>query len=285
MSSAGSPLLSVVTDRDYSTSRNRPHPIEVNPDYAEPPVDVLFSPTWKQALNPTVNVPKGSVKSSVFALVSTIIGGGALSLPLAFAETGVLLGTIMLLFVATLSAYSASLLVSCGRRTQQNDYGGVAYVAFGIRMEMLVTFSVFCLTFLAGVAYLLLLADMTRPLVAQFTSLGGWYQTRPFLSGVCVVCVLPVCLLKSITSLRFTSALSVCAILILACGVVYRCVQLSFQQRGTDYIVAHLELATFKPTTLLSFALMSVSFLCHFNVLPVHSSLRKPTRERVKRVL
>jgi len=60
----------------------------------------------------------GSIFSSVFNLVSSCGGGGVLSLPFAFKETGLILGCLILVFVASISAYSAHLLVACSRRTK-----------------------------------------------------------------------------------------------------------------------------------------------------------------------
>ena len=33
------------------------------------------------------------------------------------------------------------------------------------------------------------------------------------------------------------------------------------------------------------FPIFGVSFLCHFNILPLHGELRNPTRARIKRVI
>ena len=60
----------------------------------------------------------GTFFSSVFNLVSSCGGGGVLSLPYAFKETGIVLGIVVTSLVALMSAYSAHLLVSCSRRTK-----------------------------------------------------------------------------------------------------------------------------------------------------------------------
>ena len=60
--------------------------------------------------------------------VSTIVGGGVLSLPYAFKETGMLLGCAILICVASMSAYSAHLLVACARRSKANSYDEIAMV-------------------------------------------------------------------------------------------------------------------------------------------------------------
>lgn len=53
-----------------------------------------------------------SVSSSTFTLVSTLIGGGVLALPFAVASVGLIGGTLLLLGMGAVSAYSAALLVA-----------------------------------------------------------------------------------------------------------------------------------------------------------------------------
>ena len=54
-------------------------------------------------------------QSAIFGLVSTIVGGGVLSLPFAFAQTGLVLGTALLLGSAAASEFTIQLVVSCAR--------------------------------------------------------------------------------------------------------------------------------------------------------------------------
>merc|ERR1712216_389979 len=54
-----------------------------------------------------------AIRHGVFNLVSTIVGGGLLSLPYAFAQCGVGLGVVLLALTAGLSVYTVQLLVRC----------------------------------------------------------------------------------------------------------------------------------------------------------------------------
>jgi hypothetical protein len=46
------------------------------------------SPAWSSVVNPLKQVPKTSVKASIFSLVASMVGGGTLSIPFAFQEAG-----------------------------------------------------------------------------------------------------------------------------------------------------------------------------------------------------
>lgn len=114
---------------------------------------------------------KGSLSSSVFNLVSTIVGGGILSLPYAFATAGVLLGGICLAVSAVASDFSVYILVSCARRTGATTYEEVALFAFGRPARTATVFLLFAVTFLTSVAYIVLARDLLTPIFHQYVIL------------------------------------------------------------------------------------------------------------------
>ena len=139
----------------------------------------------------------GTIKSSVFNLVSTVIGGGVLSLPYTCHRAGLIVAPIILALVALMSSYSALLLISCARRVTKRKRGEavnrtaesyedvrqphsgasdlpeltyvcvvqVVFAAFGSWAKHTVNFLIFLLTFLALIAYFILLADLLVPVM------------------------------------------------------------------------------------------------------------------------
>ena len=59
----------------------------------------------------------GSIRGSIFNLAGATLGAGALSLPYAIAEAGLLLGLLELAFAAFLTIYTTRLLISAGEKT------------------------------------------------------------------------------------------------------------------------------------------------------------------------
>lgn len=66
----------------------------------------------------------GSVSSSVYSLVSIILGGGVLTLPYAFSQTGLLLGCLLLVIFALAADFSMFTLIACSRRGNVHHYEG-----------------------------------------------------------------------------------------------------------------------------------------------------------------
>ena len=85
----------------------------------------------------------GSVISAVLNLSSTIVGGGTLSLPYAFNNSGLLMGMIFQIVVALASGFSIYLVMSCARRSGAETYEDIAAMAFGekARVSLLLSYS------------------------------------------------------------------------------------------------------------------------------------------------
>lgn len=78
---------------------------------------------------------KSPLVVATFNLSATIVGGGVLSLPLAFAKCGIVLGTVLMITAGIVTDRSLYLLCLCARQTGATSYGEVGKVAFGKYME------------------------------------------------------------------------------------------------------------------------------------------------------
>lgn len=72
-----------------------------------------------EILNPQHYCPtrQATLVSATFALVATIVGGGILSIPLAFEKCGLVLATALILFSIVTTDFSLYILCSVSRRT------------------------------------------------------------------------------------------------------------------------------------------------------------------------
>ena len=75
----------------------------------------------------------GTVFSSIFTLVSTMVGGGILSLPFAFQQGGFIMTSVVLLCVLMASTHGAFLIINSKRYCQGKirNVEDVANIAFG----------------------------------------------------------------------------------------------------------------------------------------------------------
>ena len=266
--------------------------------------DKLDSPPWSNPSSPKFGAGRrgeASLKTCVFNLVSTIVGGGALSLPFAMACTGLGVGMVELAAVGVMSAYSLHLLVSCARRSGGESYVDVARRCYGDKMQVVCSALILTLTFLSTIAYLILLNQMLTPLLPAKGLLDPKHKAHSWLvMGLCAGAIFPVTLFRSLKALRFTSYLAVFSIFFLAIAVAVRAPGVGKTVLGPDGFAitdvkhsaedgkAYKAVFAMWPAEgrfFLSFPILSCAFLCHFNVLPLHVELTRPTRKRMKIVI
>lgn len=257
-------------------------------------------------LNPShsSHLRKTSFNAATFNLVATIIGGGVLSLPLAFAKVGIVLATLMMIFAAYITEFGLYILCSCARRTGSNSYMTIVKSAFGPVAEIIVTFilSIYLLGVL--VAFQVLLKDIFAPLarafIVHFIPTSIYSPGKNFDAMVLAFIVLlisPLLVKRNLHSLRhfcYVGFFSVCVIVISITIKAYERNFLGMMDHHPTFSGKYYE-AWDRPKILyftnnwqdifFAFPFVILAFLCAFNVVEVHGALENPTRTRVRSVL
>jgi len=263
---------------------------------------------------------RGTITSARFNIFSTMIGGGSLSLPLAFHRAGnVLLGPLLLISIAYIVKQSIYLLIDAAVLSHPADdkpnkrhvkgtksFESVAYEAFGPNAKQFSMGLIWTICFFTIIGYAVLLRDMLLPFSdALFGAEGAGGDITPTdgpslhhnLTMLAVILlVTPLCTMKNLTSLDKVGALSMLSIFSVACCVAYRSFQCNFSPAFEDRrLMRWSEYINYFPDTSHGFLsamhdllnavpiLLSV-FMCHFNVLPVHNELTNPTSVRVEKL-
>jgi amino acid permease len=258
-------------------------------------------------------VRRGTMASARFNILSTMVGGGCLSLPMAFQKTGpALFAPLFLLLIATLTEFCFRTLVTSARRLSppsssgmtargKESYESIAHAAFGKHAQTFSACLVTLMCFFGIVGYAVLLRDMLQPLADWHrpSSPSGPTWAHNAALWMVVVAVTPLCTWKTLTSLQHLGALSMCSILILGSCIVYRSAQCNWnyyyhhnhnhnQHQHTFHF--HADESTqvafrYFPASfqdwLDAFPLFISCYVCHYNIVTVHNELRQPTLLRV----
>lgn len=235
-----------------------------------------------------------SPATATFNLVSTIVGGGILSLPYAISQCGIALGMMSLALSAYLSNESIDMLVFSVRQRGMETYEDLAFKAYGTVATNLTICLLTILTFLCGVAYCVLIGDLLTGVVGLMVTMRPIYRKLLILGAILMVS--PWCYKESLHSLRFLSSFSVVAICFIATVLTVRTAQsfgekhtiYTFQNGATEEIVVDWAIQMWPSDwekALYVFPVFGVAFLCHFNVLPIHTELKKPTKRRIRQVM
>lgn len=244
---------------------------------------------------------KGTISSARYNILSTMVGGGSLSLPMAFHKSGnAFIGPLFVIAVAASAEFCFRILIASAAMASKtpNDatkkgkssFESVASAAFGPRALVFSMGLVTSMCFFGTVGYAVLLRDMLVPITDAIA------PSPPGTTGVTlahnvgmlsvVLAVTPLCTLKTLTALRRFGAASMMSVLILGACVVYRSVQCNFSaEHDSDRHGSWFDYLTAFPRStkemLDAFPLFISCFVCHYNILPVHNELRNPSQKRV----
>ncbi|CAJ1937952.1 unnamed protein product [Cylindrotheca closterium] len=243
-------------------------------------------------LDPDFESPnrKANVFSSTFNLSATIVGGGVLSLPLAFERCGIILGSILMVIAAIVTERSMYLLCLCARMTGSTSYGEVGKVAFGKSMEYFVSILLFVILQFALVAYMVLLQDIwTSVLYLWFPEAQDIDKTMVLL--VILLIMSPFFVQDTLHALRYNCYVSFASVSILCLALCHSAFITIVAPEHSTSVAVEVEETTLKlwsssaDDVLFAFPIITLSFLGIFNALPIQNSLQQPTRSRIRLVL
>lgn len=205
---------------------------------------------------------RGTIFSARLNLLSTMVGGGSLSLPLAFNQAGNgFLGPLLLILMAIITEFCLNCIAfACERGdgfanlvsaaatggAEENDgrmeerlgririrgkssYESISGSTFGLKARYFTMVLVFIICFFAVTAYAVLLRDLLEPVADAILpppslsdDTGGPTLARNAAMLFVVLLVTPLCTLRSLTPLQNVGVASMISILILAAVVAYR---------------------------------------------------------------
>jgi len=235
----------------------------------------------------------GTISSARFNILSTMVGGGCLSLPMAFQKSGnALLGPLLLLVTGVITEFcfrtlvASAIVVKQPHRTRPgNDtFESITSEAFGPKACVLSAALVFFMCFFGAVGYAVLLRDMLAPLNHAIAPerFSEWFRHNFSMFAVIGI-VTPFCTLRQLTALKDCGLASMMSLLILGSCIVFRSVQCNCTNNsGDDPWYSHLSLLPDSWRDVLDALPLYIScFVCHYNILPVHNELKDPSPARV----
>jgi amino acid permease len=263
------------------------------------------------------NRRQGTISSARFNLLSSMVGGGSLSLPLAFHQTGnMFMAPLLLVITSVVAQQSIYFLIKAGiYSTERRDlfdnhndqldnnkkgaasYENMASQAFGAEARVLSSVLVSACCFFGTVGYAVLLRDLLEPLVDSVIippegTGGGPTLPRNLAMLSVILLVSALCTMKNLTALKNVGAASMASVLTVGLCVAYRSIecQLGFAEQHDN---GNSENKESRESSMQAFPssmkmlldavpLFISSYICHFNVLPIHNELRCPTSDRVR---
>ncbi|XP_075041671.1 sodium-coupled neutral amino acid transporter 5 [Mixophyes fleayi] len=246
---------------------------------------------------------KTSFGMSVFNLSNAIMGSGILGLAYAMSNTGIILFVFLLMSIALLSAYSIHLLLKCSGVVGIRAYEQLGQRAFGYGGKILTAIIITVHNVGAMSSYLYII-KYELPLVIQtFIGLSettqAWYLNGNILIViVSVLIILPLALMKHLGYLGYTSGFSLSCMVFFLCAVIYKKTIIPCplsNTTSTEHTVytngynttndaCTAKLFTANSQTAYAIPIVAFAFVCHPEVLPIYTELRRATKKRMQNV-
>lgn len=158
------------------------------------------------SLEATTN--NASVLSCYVNLANTILGSGMLGLPYAFANSGWILGSILLIVSCASSAFALHTLSVCAMSLP----GPSSFYSVGQHVmpafTLLIDFAVAIKCFGVATSYLIVIGDLMPDVMKQIDAPNFWHSRYIWvLFGFAIVA--PLSCLRNLDSLKFTSFVSI----------------------------------------------------------------------------
>lgn len=236
---------------------------------------------------------QASWTSCVINLSSTILGAGILGIPYAFSLMGWIPGILCLLFSAACSFFGLHLMAECALQLPGvSSFYAVAQSTipeYATLVDLLVTIKGFGTV----TAYILVVADS---ITSAFKS-SSWtfLRSRFWVISLSYMIIGPLSYFPSLDSLKFSSALSVIMMLVLALMIVVYAFDMKnsifdpcpSEEKPAEDIPCFAENVIFTgnvASTLRAFPIFLFCFSCQQNAFTVVNELKDPSRKRLNSI-
>lgn len=218
--------------------------------------------------------------ASYVNLVKTIIGAGILVLPYALIKTGLLLGLIMIFMAAALCILGLHLLnvaaMNLGRKSSFSGLCSITYPKAAFAFEFAI--AVKCIG--AGISYISIVGTTSSDLAQNFllpfltsgTFIASILASKAFWTLFFAALITPVCLMRKMDSLKYTSFGGLAAVLYLVCLIVW-----NFFRSPNSSLSKIPLFADFSFAMCSAYSVFVFAFTCHQNILPIQNESKDNT--------
>jgi len=239
-----------------------------------------------------------TIPNEIFNLVKSIVGAGVLSLPAGIAAfgnapTALLPAFVLIAIMGTISAYTFSLIARVCRMTGAKSYADCWDKTRGKSTAWIVAASSALDCVAGNLSYSMILADTFKDLLAAFGIITT--RTNALLTLTSVV-LLPLCLVKNLSSLAPFSLVGIL-------GMVYTAIAIGIRYFGGHYAVpsgmflkdlspsmipsfgSTGALGALSPKALILISMLSTAYIAHFNAPKFYRELKNNTMKRFNSVV
>lgn len=234
-----------------------------------------------------------TMSNHMFNMVKAVVGVGVLSLPAGIAAFGdspsaAVPAAILIATIGAIAAYNFSLLGRLCAMTGATSYRGAWEKSVGQSTAWIPGSTVIIKTFFAVLAYSMVLGDTFS---ALFKTFGMEVSREKALVGLTITTLLPLCLLKDLSSLAPFSLAGIAGMLYTAVAMGIRFFDGSYKSADSDFAMDVAESlrpqigtkgasAVFSSNAFILICMLSTAYMAHFNAPKFYLELENNTIAR-----
>ena len=277
-----SPITNNLNNNNYNYSSNYP---EDNNDYSSHSSD--YDPLFEKYeqypedsdgfdFDPSKRGKDSSTTAGI-QIANTIMGAGILSIPLMMSYLGILIGTLLLVFLAVCTIYSVYILMRCHQITGKSGYSMFGKITMGTVGSILVKVIIIINNMGICICYLRIFGEVFQTILQSFISKNSWimknWHNFIFILIGSVIMMFFI-FIKNISSLKKVSYLGVIAVIIfvilLTVLLLYKTIA---KELDSNISWRFLFPDCSFPEAFHATSSVFLAFLFQFNVFPIYYSL------------
>lgn len=245
-------------------------------------------------MSPKESAPHTGVFGGIFLLSATVLGAGILAIPHTYNLAGIVNASVSLLVVAIINVFSIWMMMKASDAINVESYEELANKSIPYVGKYISMFFFNILLFGSLSSFLVIIADLLQDIVRFISPTYHWYTDRTVVLLVFVILfVFPLCMLRNISLLEYSSFVAVVLITFFTCVITYQgSVRIYYSNHPSNdthgYLPidwSHLKLASFRLQDIFqSLPIIALAYSCQTNVFPIRSELTDPTIARMNRV-
>ena len=171
------------------------------------------------------SMKEGSLLGGIFALSSIALGPGAYSLPIRCTQLGLVWFIVFIIIAAFVTYWSMSGLIKAARKVRGEDYSPSVKALVGKPFAILIDVTIILYLIGVFIQYQVIIYSLIGRTIYEFFGDKKLYENfdiyeekvwdsailkYPIMFGI-ITLVMPLCLLKNISKMRFASLFGICA--------------------------------------------------------------------------
>ena len=239
------------------------------------PLSPMRSSSWAQRT--FSKIQPGSVRGSIFTLVSTAIGSGCLSLPGRMANSGIFLHLIIMFITASVAYLSIVTIARTAEKYNTYAFSDLIAKSLGHRWGVLIDFIIIIYIYGTVIGYQILVGEFVPSILGSLTLHGNFTIERDVAMIIInAAIIIPLGMLRNLSALRFASIVSVVALVMIAIILMAELPFFNHHYNELHYFDFNLNIFS-------SYAVTLYSFVCHCNVPIVHNELINRSVKRMSK--